>query len=119
MKTKINLALVHDLKVEASAIQAQIPVRNARGPFVGQDGILRPSGTPPFRSRNGANRRTYPRHKEAGCQPGCQPVCHPAPQRAGGSTFKSRTLLAVALTLFSAALTTATPAGEPPSRPLG
>jgi hypothetical protein len=70
---------VRDMRVEASAIQAQngrhlsILVRKGRGPFVGQDGILRPSGTRPFRCRNGANRRTGPRHQEA---------CHPAPQNA-------------------------------------
>jgi hypothetical protein len=81
------------MKVEASAIQQQngghlsILVRRARRPFVGQDGILRPRGTRPFRCRNGANRRTGPRHKEAGCQP----VCDPAPQRAIDSTFVSRT----------------------------
>ena len=65
-----------------SAIQPQIGrhlsllVRRARGPLVGQDGILRPSGTRPFRRHNGANRRTGPRHKEAGCQPAAG--CHPA-----------------------------------------
>src|SRR5580700_5520557 len=94
------------MKVEASAIQTQngrhmsILVRKARGPFVGQDSILRPSGTRPFRCRNGANRRTGLLHKEAGCQPAAG--CHPAPQRAGDSTLKSRTPVAVLLMLLGA-----------------
>jgi hypothetical protein len=88
---------VRDMKVEASAIQAQngrhlsILVRKARGPLVGQDGILRPIGTRPFRRRNGAWRHTA--HAIRG---GLPTVANP-PQdailpysRAGDSTFMSR-----------------------------
>src|ERR1700677_3130559 len=58
-------AAARDMKVEASAIQPQngrhlsILVRKARGPFVGQDGILRPSGTRPSGAGTGHRLATH------------------------------------------------------------
>src|SRR6266567_1444886 len=45
---------------------------------VGQDGILRPSGTRPSAASMGPDRGTGPRRKEAGCQPaaGCGSASH-------------------------------------------
>ena len=85
-----------NMKVEASAIQPQngrhlsILVRKARGPFVGQDGILLPSGTRRFPAPQRGLATHGPSHKRRVAK-SCQPVCDPAPQGAGDSTFMSRT----------------------------